>query len=97
MEWLSHVDARGGTEVLSALMDAVQLLQSARPDALRAIVLVTDGQVGNEDEIICWMNQAEQRMLELSLKYRVLCRLTAYVAIDRSEKVNEGGEACAFL
>lgn len=71
IEWLSHIRARGGTEVMNALMNAVQRLQSARPDALRAIVLVTDGQVGNEDEIIRWMNKAGVTMFVVGVDIAV--------------------------
>jgi Ca-activated chloride channel family protein len=58
MEWLAGIDARGGTEVMSALHQAASILNSARADALEAIFLVTDGQVGNEDAVIRQMKQA---------------------------------------
>lgn len=44
--WLDSVDARGGTELLEPLLGAANLA----PDGV--IVLLTDGQVGNEDEIL---------------------------------------------
>ncbi|MBS2015821.1 MAG: VWA domain-containing protein [Deltaproteobacteria bacterium] len=44
--WIDGVDARGGTEMLAPLLRATQLA----PDGV--IVLLTDGQVGNEDEIL---------------------------------------------
>ena len=34
----------------------------------------------------------EQTIIATSLRFRVLCRFTAYVAIDRAAVVNEGGE-----
>jgi hypothetical protein len=39
-------------------------------------------------------NQAEleKKIVETSLRFSVLCRFTAYVAVDRSEVVNEGGQ-----
>ncbi|GAA1675352.1 hypothetical protein GCM10009733_085510 [Nonomuraea maheshkhaliensis] len=51
VEHLSRVDARGGTEVLEPLRQAIALLdgESGRE---RVVVLVTDGQVGNEDQIL---------------------------------------------
>jgi len=58
MEWLAGIHARGGTEVLSALHQAASMLNSARADAFKAIFLVTDGQVGNEDAVIRQMQQA---------------------------------------
>jgi Ca-activated chloride channel family protein len=41
--------------------------------------------VGQDDH-----EELEQRIVATSLKYGVLCRFTAYVAVDRSEVVNEG-------
>jgi Ca-activated chloride channel family protein len=37
--------------------------------------------------------ELEQRIVATSLRFGVLCRFTAFVAVDRSEKVNEKGEA----
>ncbi|MFC4119432.1 VIT domain-containing protein [Nonomuraea zeae] len=51
VEHLSRVDARGGTELLEPLRQAIALL-GARTERERVIVLVTDGQVGNEDQIL---------------------------------------------
>lgn len=52
IEWLAHIDARGGTEMRPALQLALQVLRKSRPEASRLIVLITDGQVGNEDAIL---------------------------------------------
>lgn len=51
VQFLAGVDARGGTELAEPLRRAAALL---RPDPARdqVIVLVTDGQVGNEDQIL---------------------------------------------
>ena len=53
VEHLARVDARGGTELLAPLREALSLLlgpgESARDPVL---VLVTDGQVGNEDQLL---------------------------------------------
>jgi hypothetical protein len=38
------------------------------------------------------VRELEKRIIEVSLKYGVLCRFTSYVAVDRSEVVNEGGQ-----
>ncbi len=43
--WIEGVDARGGTELREPLLTAVRLAQGG------LVVLLTDGQVGNEDEI----------------------------------------------
>ncbi|MEU0570766.1 VIT domain-containing protein, partial [Nonomuraea sp. NPDC005983] len=50
VEHLARVDARGGTELLEPLRQAVGLLGDSSRD--RVLVLVTDGQVGNEDQIL---------------------------------------------
>lgn len=56
VEHLSRVDARGGTELLQPLIDGLKLLDTvAGPGSGgrdRVLVLVTDGQVGNEDQIL---------------------------------------------
>jgi Ca-activated chloride channel family protein len=52
VEWLARTDARGGTEMLAPLEQAVGLLAGDDPGRDRVLVLVTDGQVGNEDQIL---------------------------------------------
>jgi len=51
VEWLARTDARGGTRLLEPLEQAVWLLDDD-PGRDRVLVLVTDGQVGNEDQIL---------------------------------------------
>jgi Ca-activated chloride channel family protein len=50
VEHLSRLEARGGTEILDPMKEALRLL--ADPGRDRVLVLVTDGQVGNEDQIL---------------------------------------------
>jgi Ca-activated chloride channel family protein len=50
VEHLARVDARGGTVMLEPLRRGLALLTDAGRD--RVLVLVTDGQVGNEDQIL---------------------------------------------
>ncbi|WP_084774586.1 VIT domain-containing protein [Nonomuraea candida] len=52
VEHLSRVDARGGTELLEPLRRAIALLGGRTDGRERVVVLVTDGQVGNEDQIL---------------------------------------------
>jgi Ca-activated chloride channel family protein len=54
VEHLARLDARGGTEILPALVQALGLLTERAPDAARdrVLVLVTDGQVANEDQLL---------------------------------------------
>lgn len=49
---LAAITARGGTELYQPLDQAVALLASSPADRDRVLVLVTDGQVGNEAEIL---------------------------------------------
>jgi Ca-activated chloride channel family protein len=51
VEHLSRADARGGTELLAPLVQGLELLRASEGRD-RVLVLVTDGQVGNEDQII---------------------------------------------
>ena len=51
VEHLAGVTARGGTELLAPLREAAGLL-STDGERDRVLVLVTDGQVGNEDQIL---------------------------------------------
>ena len=51
VEFLAKIEARGGTEMAQPLDQAVQQLTGERT-ADRVLVLVTDGQVGNEDQIL---------------------------------------------
>ncbi|WP_214413695.1 VIT domain-containing protein [Sphaerisporangium fuscum] len=50
VEHLARLEARGGTEILQPLEEALGLLEDSGRD--RVLVLVTDGQVGNEDQIL---------------------------------------------
>jgi Ca-activated chloride channel family protein len=57
VEWLANLTARGGTELLEPLRNAVSLLAAdpaggEGPHRDRVLVLATDGQVGNEDQIL---------------------------------------------
>jgi Ca-activated chloride channel family protein len=49
---LTGLAARGGTQILPALRDAAMLLTAADTARERILVLVTDGQVGNEDQVL---------------------------------------------
>jgi Ca-activated chloride channel family protein len=52
VEALAKVDARGGTEIAQPLRRALELLAGGTQDRERVIMLVTDGQVGNEDQVL---------------------------------------------
>lgn len=50
VQFLQQIDARGGTEMAQPLDTAVKQLASSERDPV--LVLLTDGQVGNEDQIL---------------------------------------------
>lgn len=52
VEALAKVEARGGTEIAQPLRLALGMLVGGTSDRERVIMLVTDGQVGNEDHIL---------------------------------------------
>ncbi|GAB1691695.1 VIT domain-containing protein [Krasilnikovia sp. M28-CT-15] len=52
VEHLARATARGGTELLTPLDQGLTLLHTADEGRDRVLVLVTDGQVGNEDQIL---------------------------------------------
>jgi Ca-activated chloride channel family protein len=49
---LTRVEARGGTEMVNPLRCAMRLVADGTADRERAIVLITDGQIGNEDHAL---------------------------------------------
>ncbi|MDY7101187.1 MAG: VIT domain-containing protein [Actinomycetota bacterium] len=55
VEFLSRLDARGGTQMLPALTQAVAPLEESG-DRDAVVVVVTDGQVGNEDQILAGLD-----------------------------------------
>jgi len=52
VEHLAGVEARGGTELFAPLREGLRLLADAGEDRDPVLVLVTDGQVGNEDHLL---------------------------------------------
>lgn len=59
IRWLASVDSRGGTEIRQALTDAIDMTQHSKD--LPCIVIITDGQVGNEPEIYRTVQQKVPR------------------------------------
>jgi Ca-activated chloride channel family protein len=52
VEFLAKLEAGGGTEITEPLDRGVALLSTHTADRERILVLVTDGQVGNEDHVL---------------------------------------------
>jgi Ca-activated chloride channel family protein len=57
LEFLSRIESRGGTEMAQPLERAVRVLSDEDPGRDRFLVLITDGQVGNEDQILRSLGQ----------------------------------------
>jgi Ca-activated chloride channel family protein len=75
VEWLARLEARGGAELRPAMTQALATLHDSDGGRSRTCVLVTDGQVGNDDQLIKAV--AKHRDVRLSI-----------VGIDRA--VNAG-------
>ncbi len=52
VEWLARLEPRGGTELLPALTEALAALDRDGGGRERTCVIVTDGQVGNDDQVV---------------------------------------------
>jgi Ca-activated chloride channel family protein len=52
VEALAKIESRGGTEIARPLGRAVAMLAGGTTDRERLVMLVTDGQVGNEDDVL---------------------------------------------
>jgi Ca-activated chloride channel family protein len=76
VEFLARLEARGGTEMAQPLDRAVRELAGGDRERDRVLVLVTDGQVGNEDQILRSLGNRVQHLRIFTL------------GIDRA--VNEG-------
>ena len=73
VEYLARVEARGGTAIAPALTRALQYFPNPpEPDRERILLFVTDGQAGNEDQLLRQVHQHAQH-----------CRIFA-VGIDRA-------------
>ncbi|MQA80675.1 MAG: VWA domain-containing protein [Streptosporangiales bacterium] len=68
VSWLAELQARGGTDLLASLREAVGLLADDSGESRdRYVVLVTDGQVGNEDEVLRALQPAAGRVRVFAL------------------------------
>ncbi len=58
--FLTRLRAAGGTEIMSPLKDVLR--SSPKAGAVRHVVLVTDGQVGNESQIVRYVSSLDQTL-----------------------------------
>ncbi len=93
VEWLGRLEARGGTELAAALWGAHSLLARAAErdeDRVRSLILVTDGQVGDEDQLVRLATDAGVRMFAVGIDQAVnagLLRRLAAVTGGRCDLV----------
>ena len=66
-EWVEHLQANGGTEMRSALEAALQVGSESR--AVRQVIFVTDGAVGNESALISLIKErlAKSRLYTIGI------------------------------
>ena len=50
--WVASLEPRGGTEILPALLRALDISRRGDPRLLARVVLITDGAVDNEDQVV---------------------------------------------
>jgi Ca-activated chloride channel family protein len=105
VEFLSKIDSRGGTEMAKPLTQAVsQLTQNLSAKDVkerdRILVLVTDGQVGNEDQILREIGKQVKNVrvftlgIDRSVNEAFLKRLAdlgggAYTLVESEERLDE--------
>ncbi|HEY1097602.1 MAG TPA: VIT domain-containing protein, partial [Myxococcota bacterium] len=93
VEWLAGVDDRGGTEMAQPLAEAADLLAGGDLERDRVLVFVTDGQVGNEAQILKLLGQRlkKTRVFALGIDQAVnagfMNRLAALGASGEAELV----------
>lgn len=59
LDFLTQVDASGGTEICSALGEALERFEKTDSDRVPVIVLLTDGQVGDESHVFKLLQKSD--------------------------------------
>lgn len=93
-KFLRGIDARGGTEIYSALQQSLDLVASTRSDDERipVIVVLTDGEIGNESMVLKNIQQTigDCRIFTLGID-------TAVNAGFLTRLASIGGGTCSFV
>lgn len=55
LDWVQQLQSTGGTEMMSAMQLAFE--KDARPNEVRQVIFITDGQVGNEQQVFEYIRQ----------------------------------------
>ncbi len=67
IEWFERVEARGGTVIGAPLQLAAAAFERRGHQGRRAIVLITDGQVANEDQLVAIAARADVQLLAVAI------------------------------
>jgi Ca-activated chloride channel family protein len=98
VEFLAKLESRGGTEIVGPLDQAVKLLAEAgskrEDDSDLILVLVTDGQVGNEDQVLRSLGARLEgiRVFTLGIDQAVNEGF-----LNRLAKLGVGGSSCELV
>lgn len=67
LDWVAHLEADGGTEILAAL--ELALGSAAHAERVQQLVFITDGSVGNEDELFRFIHErlGERRLFTVGI------------------------------
>jgi Ca-activated chloride channel family protein len=93
VEWLARLDARGGTELADALDTAFATVP--RGERAAAIVLVTDGQVADEDRLVELATRAGRGRGELRVHCVGIDQAVNGGLLERLSRV--GGGSCELV
>ncbi len=94
VEFLSKLESRGGTEIAQPLEFAVSLLSGRDRDRDRILVLVTDGQVGNEDQVLQTLGKRLDRIRVFTLG---IDQAVNEGFLRRLTEIGQGGGSCELV
>jgi Ca-activated chloride channel family protein len=94
VEFLAKLESRGGTEIAQPLDQAVELFGESRLDRDHVLVLVTDGQVGNEDQVLKVLGARLKGIRVFTLG---IDRAVNGAFLRRLTDLGQGGGACELV
>ena len=94
VEFLAKLESRGGTEMAEPVDQAVKLFTTRGPDRDRILVLVTDGQVGNEDQVLGMLGARLQGIRVFALG---IDRAVNEGFLRRLVELGQGGGTCELV
>jgi len=91
VSYLGNLDSRGGTEMTSALKKAFKLLDNSGDGRQPILVLITDGQIGDEDRLLKSHKKALENVRVVALG---IDRAVNEGLLDKITRPNGGWYAC---